>query len=705
MKLSACRALLLAVVLLLPMAALPPANAQSTSYSLVITSVDASSFPDITTTLAVSDPKGLRVPALSKTAFTLLENNAPVAVSQITEDEVGVQMAVVLESSNVFSKRDASLTTRLDYVKTSLINFAVGPSDASSSTAYMKDVLDNVSIFAPEGPILQNSSVGGEIRNAVIAYQSEFRFETNLFGLISQAIDAVSGTPPRPGMRKEVVIFTSGIDATADAQTAAIAARANAQGITLHTILVGPAPAATLPLAKNVRALADLTGGTFLYFDQPDTINGLWDTLVSQRVQYRATYRSSLRQSGQHTLQALANVAGTSLLSSPTDFSVTIKPPSVTLLEIPAEINRASDERGADPNLIEPRSQTLKIKIDFPDGHPRAIKMIQLIVDQTIADEKRNAPFDTLTWDLTGYSDSGKHTIQAYVVDELDLNASSEATNVLVNVTIPPPITTEYAPVVSGALGIAVIAIAVGALVVAALVVLRRPNVVNNIVRDAGAKVKEVTEPFIPTPHRGAAKNKQGKAYLERIDETVPGPHPTIELIGDNLRLGRDETLAQIAINDKSVSRLHARITEEAEGLFFIHDEGSTSGTWVNYKQVSMTGQQLREGDVVNLGRVQLRFSLRYKDSGSVPPLPQTPAYAPNPSSAPAPWVATPADPVREDSTEAFEALPIAGPVHESTDQGIRPTHPAREAINDQYHTEAFSPPFEEPNKPRPEQK
>jgi hypothetical protein len=338
---------------------------------------------------------------------------------------------------------------------------------------------------------------------------------------------------------------------------------------------------------------------------------------------------------------------------------------------------------------------------------------MQLIVDNAVVDELTEPPFDTLRWDLTGYDTTGAHTVQVYVMDELGLEARAGTSEVLVTVTVPPSVTQQYAPYAVTAASAAVIIVVLSFLIFGVVALLRRPTVVTNIVREAGARVKEATEPFIPTPHRGAAKNKQGKAYLERIDDTVAGPHPTIELIGDNLRLGRDETLAQIAVNDKSVSRLHARITEEADGLFFIHDEGSTSGTWVNYKQVSMSGQQLRHEDVINLGRVQLKFRLRYNDSQAA----LSTASPGGGNIAPAAVEAQPvpnghlhnlhrerAEETPEHSTEPFEALPITPPRPQrtDTDPGLAPQKPKKPGVDsDQFHTEAFTSPFDEGKKPK----
>lgn len=674
-------ALAAGIATLAPMTAPRHAAAQS-SYSAIITAINPSAFPEITATVSISDTTtGLRIPGLGKSDFALLENGEDVNIEEIREEDVGLQLAFVIDSSSAFSKRDADTFTRLDHVKTSIINFAVG--EGESGNAYMKDVVDTVNIFAPEGIVAQNSSIGGEIRDALIAYQSDFLEDTGLFGLIAQALDSVSASTAQPGMRREVIIFTSGIDASADAQVSALAQRAVAGNIVVHTVLIGPAASVSQPIAENVKALSSLTGGAFVYFEGPASTNALWGAIITQRAQYRLVYRSGVRQSGQHTLQLLANIRGLSLLSGAESFSLAIQPPLITVTNAPVEIVRATDERGANPASIEPREQVISVAIESPDGYPRNIAKLQLIVDNTIADEITAGPFDTLHWDLSGYSETAAHGMQALVIDELGLEGRSEIANVLVTVDVPPPLIATAGPVVLG-VSVAVIAgVAVLALVVAVVVLfLRRPTIITNIVREASGRVKEMTEPFIPTPHHGAAKNRPGKAYLDRIDDTVPGPHPAIELISDNLRLGRDETLAQIAFNDKSVSRLHARITEEADGVFFIPDEGSTSGTWVNYHQVSLSGQQLRHGDVINLGRVQLRFSLRTKTS-------------PPPSPIPAPTPAASAQTAPAYSTEPFDAAMIRT-AQEKTEQGVHSQVKNRDKDNDaEFHTEAFTPRFD----------
>jgi hypothetical protein len=104
-----------------------------------------------------------------------------------------------------------------------------------------------------------------------------------------------------------------------------------------------------------------------------------------------------------------------------------------------------------------------------------------------------------------------------------------------------------------------------------------------------------------------------GRAYFEVVEAGGGGaPFPDIELLGLPLRLGRDGALADILFHDRSVSRVHARVEETPEGAFQLFDEGSTSGTWVNFTAIAAeTGHALQPGDLINLGRVQLRFKRR----------------------------------------------------------------------------------------------
>lgn len=69
--------------------------------------------------------------------------------------------------------------------------------------------------------------------------------------------------------------------------------------------------------------------------------------------------------------------------------------------------------------------------------------------------------------------------------------------------------------------------------------------------------------------------------------------------------IGRDETTADLVLNDTNVSRRHAEL-KRADGRWSICDLGSTNGTRVNGMRV--TEQPLTSGDTISLGLISLTF-------------------------------------------------------------------------------------------------
>ena len=145
--------------------------------------------------------------------------------------------------------------------------------------------------------------------------------------------------------------------------------------------------------------------------------------------------------------------------------------------------------------------------------------------------------------------------------------------------------------------------LALAALGFAVFVYLKRPQVVMGGIAAMSTKVQEATEVLLG--RRGAY---QASASLIPILDAMETRGKPIPLPAQSVFIGRDPARAQITFSDPSVSRLHARIVEESDGVFLLYDEGSSSGTYVNDDQLGHEPVQLKAGDRIEFGRVKVIF-------------------------------------------------------------------------------------------------
>lgn len=90
----------------------------------------------------------------------------------------------------------------------------------------------------------------------------------------------------------------------------------------------------------------------------------------------------------------------------------------------------------------------------------------------------------------------------------------------------------------------------------------------------------------------------------ELILATADGPH-AFPLEHDSTTIGRG-LHNDLIVEDPRVSRQHAQIRLKSR-RYFIGDLGSTNGTYINGTQIT-TDQVLRDGDLVSLGGLEMRF-------------------------------------------------------------------------------------------------
>ncbi len=154
-----------------------------------------------------------------------------------------------------------------------------------------------------------------------------------------------------------------------------------------------------------------------------------------------------------------------------------------------------------------------------------------------------------------------------------------------------------------------------------------------------------------------------------------------LALAEPDLIVGHSDT-ADLALDDRYVSRRHALITVDASGAVSVRDLNSTGGTFVNDERVE-NSRVLADGDLVRFAQLVTRFEAAPVPD---PPVPDPPAHGTAPATviiervAGTPTAAAHADAPREYLVEGHvtwaDGAPVAGIVVRAVDQDLRHERP-----------------------------
>jgi hypothetical protein len=255
-------------------------------------------------------------------------------------------------------------------------------------------------------------------------------------------------------------------------------------------------------------------------------------------------------------------------------------------------------------------------------------------VDGQVVDENTSEPFETFSWDISQYRESGQHEIIVEAEDVLGLQKSSIGIPVSLTVVHPPGGIEGFLGryrdyLVPGAMGIAGLAL---------VAILLRGRVGGVLFKKRRARRKQFEDPLTqpvavlsepPAPATNGKKSKTAPrrslwfrpkpairlpaapAYLTRLTNGgEPASAAPIPVLEKEMTFGTDPVQSLRVLDDPSISPLHARIKQNGEGSFHIYDHGSVAGTWVNYEPVTREGRRLTHGDRIHFGQLMYRFDL-----------------------------------------------------------------------------------------------
>jgi pSer/pThr/pTyr-binding forkhead associated (FHA) protein len=677
---------------------------------LQITRVDATAAPDITVDVTVENAAGNRLGGLQPTNFQLTENGKPVALTALTPQKAGMQLAIVIDASGAINKPGLTGQTRIDETREALQNLLLQGNqlDATKRADWVSVLVQQPQDFQ----VLTADSLypQGWTNDYQLAYNKIYQYDATALKGPTQPINALlaairnmSSLPAgaaTPGMPHAIIFFSDGANIAARSQLQDLVAAATAADVTIHTVELNK-PEYSAAGEADMQQIALLTRGVYTQYTGLASLDSLFQSLAAARQHYQLKYH--MGAGGNHYLQvrAAVNTGGetaegsisftdslaaptavltapapaTVLEQSPADdnptlpialsitwpggkphklaevvyavdemrYTVTQEPferfnlPSKTLAPGPhvvhaevtdefglrartpdvaltvrsvqpltvnivnppagAMISRGSVALAADPALAEPRTVMVQMDWQSTDGRARAVKVAECLIDAIPYPADVTQAGATCVWDISHLS-SGVHILQARVTDELGLTSESRQISVTVQTAAAGLVPATLMPAL-------VIALAGVAFILAVVLLIRKREAVGNVGRAVGNTIRAATQPFHPDS-LGRRKTSAGAFLIvEEGDDSYPEP---IALLSDNTRIGRDDSLVNLYFEEVTVSRLHCRVAKEQDGSYRVYDEGSTSGTYVNYQRVPMMGQLLQTDDIIQIGRIRLRF-------------------------------------------------------------------------------------------------
>lgn len=631
--------LLFSLVIVLLIAGLAPVVAQGES-RLEISVVDSSEFPDVRVAIIATDGESRRQPGIA--GLALRENDLPVESYEVAELPVGIELTFVIDANPDIEARDEGGPTRYEKVRDSILRFAEMYMDAAQ--------LDRVSIIVPDGQdasvLLDRAIFPNEVINEINFAEIEPVADTPVNEMLTLAIDRAAESKEE-GRFQAILLYSDAGRLDSQLDYAFLSEQAQAIDAPIFVAILG-ARADESEIA-NVTALTEPTRGGWVHMPQPEETDPLFEIIDGNRPQFEVTYRSALSTSGPR--QIVAEVDGAQAQS---EVSLEIALPATEIVvDNSRPIRRVAPEPGAPLVEADPSSQPIVAQVSWPDGYPRSVTEAVLIVDGKPQIAEATPAVDeggllSLEWDISELGE-GSYELMVQVVDELGLEGQSAPLPmaIVVEGLVPEELPEEIAPTAApegevttgdglvNNLSLLTIGVAFAALfsavivLVVVIVLLRRrqkepvPTVQPPTAEPSPVADHDATQVIMPA----FAAQKEVAAYLEPL-ENAPDHQGTIPVSGESVTIGRDAKLAQIVFADKSVSRLHARFMQSG-GTFRLYDEGSASGTYVNYEQVGLTPQVLSNNDDIHIGRVHLRFHIVAveddADSTQIMPAPQPP--------------------------------------------------------------------------------
>ncbi|VAW35962.1 hypothetical protein MNBD_CHLOROFLEXI01-459 [hydrothermal vent metagenome] len=578
---------------------------------------ELSAFPEVRLNVLSADGQGAPLAEAELSRLTLRENGVPIADAQVQYVPVGVDIIFVLDADSSLDIIDAgSSETRLQVVQAALQRYA---SRFMSPTG-----LDRISLLVPDeanasGRFLsQDVTEAASVLTAVQNYAPDLPEAAPINSMMLQAIEHAASIK-EDGRYQAILLLSEARRLNQFLEYELLVEQAQAIELPIFTAILGGQ--ASFDEIDAAAALYQPTRAYYAHMPRSEEADSLFLIWQRQGNQAQIRYRSLQTESGRYPITV--NI-GT--LTAATELILQIAPPEIELVLPAAAVQRQGSTPDTPLTELEPTTLEIPVQLRWPDGLPRMVTAVTLLVDgqpqpqpQLALPQPDEAGRIILNWQVQSV-DTGAYRLAAELTDVLGYTTTTETVVMTITAVRPAPPTPTPAPTAtpSPIEQIAKVTTSVATAVsrddwLLILVGLGLLGLLLMLIRWWRRRSSKTTPR--PRPEIAEADDELNDVNASLIAslqlvEDAPGNRTDIVLDEDNNAIGRDIEVAQIVFGDSSVARLHARIRKR-NGRYWLYDEGSASGTFLNHERLGLSPHQLQDGDEIRLGRLLLRFQLR----------------------------------------------------------------------------------------------
>lgn len=620
-----------------------------------ITDVSVENFPEIQVSVTGDLPNGRN---LVTEPIVIFEDGQNQPITRQSQQDVGVQVGIAIDPNNL------TVEGNTQDVRSKEIVDAIQALSTSGLLRAETDWLAAFTIDTSETGAVETlsswTSDHGSVSNTLLqTYQQP---QANFVGpvlntLLTEALEQFrsaiteSGAPPPAAIQRFLVFFTDGSDSNTVVDVGHIIAQANELGVHIYPILLGQGTAESQAL---LRTLANDTNGRYSILQSQQDTDDVWESLSEHRLQQTLTYITSNANPNSVEVQLPALNTSDNILfpvTPNTSFEINIVHPIA---------NQAL--------TVTTATTSLPIITEFiwPDGNELELSAVRYSLSGPFGSsfEVQEADFGRYDFPINPL-DAGSYVLEIEATNAFGGQARPQRItfDVVSSGVFLTPLWDTIQEFFSNTAIQVVGGIFLPLLILLALYVMRRATLTSRTggaTPDPTVVYRETVQqqPIVEASKIASASNEIDEDDLSdtevivRSDDTPPTGSSVIPLEdtedghtepvklpewaypaqleyveggGDELpskllvksfgdqKIGRSNRLSDIVIKASCISRQHATILASKDG-YYLQDEGSAGGTFINQQQLGPGDKVLLEdGDLLNFNDAQYRFNVTKK--------------------------------------------------------------------------------------------